>query len=343
MLHAHRTVSGILAAALLATPSGVVLAQSEDVSTEPPTQVAAAPVVPSAGCGTATAAGPAEAAPIDGTGSLELGGQERTWRIHVPVAHDGVAPVPLVILLHGLGEDAGIIRNFTSTDVPDESGFVVVAPLGSGIVTRWMWDLADSEYDLSRANPDIAFIEALIDHLGSTLCLDESRIYAAGYSNGAIGVSALGCVLEDRIAAIASVAALTDFGEACQLDRPVPTLGIHGTDDPYVLYEGGWGRGIEDFMMEDFVSFADQPITSWPGFQASIPERAAGLAARNGCQPGSAASTIAEDVESLAWDCPVGADVELITIDGGGHAWPTLQIDGATAIWEFFSRHSLPN
>jgi polyhydroxybutyrate depolymerase len=334
-------VGGIFVAVLLAVPSGVVLAQSADPSSKLPTEVAARRAVPSAGCSSA-AAGPADAAPTDDTGSLEVNGQERTWRIHIPVAHNGVTPVPLVILLHGLGEDAGIIRNFTSTGLPDQAGFVVVAPLGSGIVTRWMWDLGVSEYDLSTVNPDIAFIEALVDHLGSTLCLDDARIFAAGYSNGAIGVSALGCVLEDRIAAIAGVAALTDFGEACHIDRPVPVLGIHGTDDQYVLYEGGWGRGIEDFTMEDFVSFADQPITSWPGFQASIPERAAGLATRNDCQPGSTASTIAEDVESRAWDCPAGADVELITIHGGGHAWPTLQIDGATAIWEFFSRQSLP-
>ena len=143
-----------------------------------------------------------------------------------------------------------------------------MAPLGSGLVTRWMWDLDDTEYDLSMANPDIAFIDALIDHLGDVLCLDTSRIYAAGYSNGAIGVSVLGCVLDSRIAAIAGVAALTDFGDACASARPVPTLGIHGADDPYVLFDGGWGPGIDSFMLEDFVSFADQPITSWPGFPA---------------------------------------------------------------------------
>ena len=123
--------------------------------------------------------------------------------------------MPLVILPHGLGEAAGIIRNFTTSGLPDQAGFIIVAPQGSGPVTRWMWDLGDSEYDLSLANPDIAFIDALMDHLGGSLCLDTSRIYAAGSSNGAIGVWALGCTLDGRIAAIAAVAGPTDLGDAC--------------------------------------------------------------------------------------------------------------------------------
>ena len=68
----------------------------------------------------------------------------------------------------------------------------------------------------------------MLDALESDLCLDEARLYAAGYSSGAISVSALGCVLEGRIAAIAAVNGLTDFGDACVLERPPPTLGGRG-------------------------------------------------------------------------------------------------------------------
>ena len=93
------------------------------------------------------------------------------------------------------------------------------------------------------SNPDVAFIEALIDRLGDELCLDLARVYATGHSNGAIGASVLGCVLADRLAAIAPVAALTDFGDACQEARAVPVLGIHGGADPYVLLEAAGDKG----------------------------------------------------------------------------------------------------
>jgi polyhydroxybutyrate depolymerase len=330
----HSFVFSAVAAGLFATSITTTLAAAEAPGTDGVRPAA----VPSDGC-----AGPAASSGWPEEGSLIIDGVERTWQVHVPPAHDGVTPVPLVLLLHGLGEDAGIIRNFTTSGLPDEEGFVVVAPLGSGLVTRWMWDLDDTEYDLSLANPDIAFIAALIDELGATLCLDTSRIYAAGYSNGAIGVSALGCVLEDRIAAIAGVAALTDFGDACAVVRPVPTLGIHGADDPYVLLDGGWGPGVDSFMLEDFVSYADQPITSWSGFQRSLPDRAAAIAARNGCGTVVESEMVGEQVERLAWDCPPGAEVELVVIHGAGHAWPVVPMDGAATIWDFFSRQALPN
>ena len=318
----------LLAGSLAAGPSASVVAQESLPQ----------PATPSAGCGTTAPA------PVDWGegGSMLVDGSERTWRLHVPPAHDGLTPVPLVLLLHGLGEDAGIIRNLTTSGLPDEKGFVVVAPQGSGLISRWMWDLGDSEYDLSLENPDIAFIDALLDELGSSLCLDTSRIYAAGYSNGAIGVSALGCVLGERIAAIAGIAGLTDFGASCNVERPMPTLAIQAADDPYVLIDGGWGDGIDAFMLEDFVTYADQPITSWPGFQASFQQRLDGIAARNGCSPESTIEAMTESAERQVWSCEPGAEVEMIITHGAGHAWPATIIDVGAEMWSFFSRQALP-
>jgi polyhydroxybutyrate depolymerase len=319
------TIIAIVLATLVS--GGPVAAQDQPGAGESPPR-------PSAGCGTA-----GTQADVPETGALTLDGVERTWRIHVPSAYDGVTPVPLVVLLHGLGEDAGIIRNFTTSGLPDEAGFAVVAPLGSGVITRWMWDLDDSEYELSLENPDMAFIDALLDELGGSLCLDEARTYAAGYSNGAIGVSALGCVLEDRLAAIAGVNGLTDFGDGCALDRPLPTLGIQAEDDPYVLIGGGWGD-IGGFMLEDFVSFADQPITSWPGFALSFDERLASIAGRNGCSGSSETVALSEQADVTTWDCPPGADVRFIVTRGSGHAWPTSVLDASAAIWDFFAQQA---
>ncbi len=300
-----------------------------------PTRPDPVPPRASPGCGV-----PASAAEIADAGTMTMDGVERSWLIHVPAAYDGVTPIPLVVLLHGLGEDSGIIRNFTTSGLPDRASFAIVAPLGSGVITRWMWDLGDSSYDLSAANPDIAFIAALLDELEGSLCLDEARLYAAGYSNGAIGVSALGCVLEGRIAAIAAVNGLTDFGDECALERAMPTLGIQAADDPYVLIDGGWGR-IDAFMLEDFVSYADQPITSWPGFQRSFGERLEGIAGRNGCELSSETVELGDQAQLQTWACPPGADVELVVTLGSGHAWPTANLDASATIWKFFERQAL--
>jgi polyhydroxybutyrate depolymerase len=205
-----------------------------------------------------------------------------------------------------------------------------------------MWDLDDTAYDLSRSNPDIAFIAALLDELDANLCIDLSRVYVAGHSNGAIGAAALGCVLEDRIAAVAAVAALTDFGDACALDRPVPVIGIHGAADPYVLLEGGWGQGASTLMLEDFVPFTEQPIASWPGFAVPIADRAAGIAARNGCETEPASEAMGSDAERTTWVCPPGGEVELVVVSDGGHGWPVTPVDATQVIWQFLSRQALP-
>jgi polyhydroxybutyrate depolymerase len=294
------------------------------------------PAAPSAGCGT-TSVRRVDHEP----GSMKVDGVERSWVLAVPSAHDGVTPLPLVIMLHGLAGSPNEIRAITGSGIHEAERFVVVAPLGSGLISRWMWDLDDTTYDLSRSNPDIVFIEALIDHLGETLCLDLSRIYATGHSNGAIGVSALRCVLEDRIAAVAAVAGLTDFGDACDLQRPVPVIGIHGAADPYVLLDGGWGEGASMFMLEDFVPFTEQPIARWPGFAEPIRDRAAAIAAANGCAPDSAVEPIGADAARTSWTCPVGADVELVIVSGGGHGWPISPVDGAALVWDFLSRQAL--
>ena len=105
----HSLVIGAVAAGLFATSITTTLAAAE----APGADEARPAAVPSAGC-----AGPAASSGWAEEGSLMIDGVERTWQVHVPPAHDGVTPVPLVLLLHGLGEDAGIIRNFTTSGLP---------------------------------------------------------------------------------------------------------------------------------------------------------------------------------------------------------------------------------
>src|SRR5688500_8141251 len=118
-----------------------------------PVQPRSVPAVPSAGCGVT----PVRSLDHE-PGSMGVDGTERSWVTAAPSAHDGVSPVPLLLMLHGLAGSPAEIRSITASGLHEEKGFVVVAPLGSGLISRWMWDLDDTEYDLSRSNPDIAFI-----------------------------------------------------------------------------------------------------------------------------------------------------------------------------------------
>ena len=338
----RRSLVGVMALALLAGSSVGVEAQSEAVSRPP---------MPSAGCGSS------EVVPGDTDDSMESAGLEREWLLHVPPAHDGETPLPLVIQLHGYGMRGSEMDGTRLEPFGDQMGFATVTPEGRGRIPRWVFELDDRGWDVVPSNPDVVFIGALIDRLGEELCLDLARVFATGVSNGAQAANALACTTGDRIAAIAPVAGIIDFGDRCSTGRPVPVIAFHGTADPLLLFDGGVGAVTETFPTDTGESFAELPSTQDPALTVPIPERAAGIARRYGCEPEPGATMIATAVERIEYSCPADADVMLILAHGAGHVWPgdtltpsqeafqgpgTIEIDAAEMMWEFFEQHPMP-
>ena len=287
----------------------------------------ARPAIPSAGCG-GTDVEPG----IQRALTINVDDVERGWSMYVPEGYDTRTPVPMWIGLHGRGlSPASQIAH--ASGLADEQGFVVVAPQRDHFGgDHWMWDGDDTEMDVSRSNPDIALIDALIDRVEEDLCIDLARVYATGFSSGGGGVTVLACVLEDRIAAASAVVGLTfDLGDACELARPVPFLAIHGTADSGPYFAGGFriGHRIKELYGSD-----------------SIPDRVGAIAGRNGCEAEPTGEAMSESVERVTWACPAGAEVELVVIEGGGHRWPTSflpnPVDATAEVWEFFEQHPMP-
>merc|ERR1712048_935361 len=83
---------------------------------------------------------------------------------------------------------------------------------------------------------DIGFIDALLDELEATYCIDRSRIYVTGYSNGGMMTQRLGCELNHRLAAIAPQHGQSRLGYNCEpeYDVPMPIINIWGTNDEIV-------------------------------------------------------------------------------------------------------------
>lgn len=86
---------------------------------------------------------------------------------------------------------------------------------------------------------DVGFVQALIEHLSATHHVDSTRIYAVGRSLGGMFSFELVCQLPDTFAAAAAMSAsMTPISSnRCNVDRPIPILQIHGTDDPLVPYQ----------------------------------------------------------------------------------------------------------
>jgi polyhydroxybutyrate depolymerase len=298
--------------------------------------------LPSPGCGTSEVT-----AVTEQERTLDVGGTPRRYLQTVPEAHDGETPVPVVLDFHGLLEGAEIHSQMSQySPLAQEEGFVAIFPHGSGEPVRW--DANPNSAD----NQDLAYFDAMMDQLGSELCIDTSRIYATGLSYGAIMLSMLMCTRADEFAAVAPLSGLSNT-DPCASPQPLPILAYHGTDDPILLFNGGFDLGAIPGMGEGATATTRPPADlDGEGYPATV----AIWAERNGCEPEPTDTEVTPEVIHRVYNCPEGADVESYIIVGGGHAWPgsefskgieqivghtTFDIDATAASWEFFQRFQL--
>lgn len=182
-----------------------------------------------------------------GWSSVAAHGRERRFILDVPAAPPGER-LPVVIAFHGIGGDPGSFRDFTGLgERAHERGFIAVHPEGEtvrlGVRVGPGWSIA------SEDNRDVAFTRAVIDRLESTRCVDSSRVYAAGFSNGAHFTHVLGCRMPERVAGIAAVGgALENMAGGCGAGPALPVIVIHGGADPVVGVEQG--RAAVDLWKE---------------------------------------------------------------------------------------------
>lgn len=237
--------------------------------------------------------------------ALSSGGLARTSRLHVPQSYDPNRPTMLVLNFHGSSSNGVQEEFYTRTDVQsDRDGFLIGYPEGSQPGSQNGWN-GGSCCGLAAENDvdDVGFVSDLIDAIAADYCVDPKRIYATGMSNGGFISQRLGCELADRIAAIAPVAGTFALPpEDCHPSRPVPVLEIHGTLDPLVPYNG-----------EPGISSVADTIAVWRD--------------RDGCGPSSQITFAQGDATCEAWSCREHSDVELCTINEGGHTWPSAILD----------------
>ena len=234
-------------------------------------------------------------------------GWNRDYFVHVPEGYTAEEPVPLLISFHDLGANPPVNAGRTGfNDLSDAEGFIAVYPGGSGNPLGF-----NVQADAPSGAPDDAqMTRDLIDYLLGQYTIDPQRIYVVGFSLGGGMAHRAACDLSDVIAGASMVAGVYFEGDVCQPTDPVSILGIHGMNDPLVLFDG-------------------DTVTQ------SIPTWAARWAEHNGC----AATPDVEDdsdagVRIETWGaCADGVQVVLRTMTDLGHDWPD---DAAAVIWAFF-------
>ena len=307
------------------------------VGTAPGTTVPKAPTQ-SAGCAKGTTAEPG---PSEHT--IMSDGVERKYQVTVPKGYDG-KPLPIVFGLHALTVTYLIVPSMTGfADFPNYQ-FLGVAPSGrlNGTTPYWLAAASPENYDLD-------FFNDLLDQLEADYCVDATRVYSVGMSNGAQMSSVLACKLPDRVTAVAPIAGVEWF-DTCD-GRPIPVMAFHGAMDPIVTYEGGGLNGVTISNQQFWKGEVPAGTPTQKGVDASM----AAWAKHNKCDPEPVEERISPEVRKRTWQhCE--ADTILYIVDNGGHAWPgkpqpafeksfghgTKDIDASKLLFDFFFTHPTP-
>jgi len=283
-------------------------------------------------------------APGDDTRTLTVGDLKRSYHVHIPPKYDSKQPTPVVLAFHGGLTNAESMIVFSELNTKsDRAGFIVVYPNGTGRLERILTFNGGNccGYAMNNKIDDVEFTRRILDDLAKVSNVDPKRVFATGMSNGGIMSYLIASELSDRIAAIAPVGG-TMGTETCHPKRAVSIIHFHGSDDEFVPFKGGKGKGPSG---NEFYS-VDHSIEAW--------------VKANGCDkepvvkkfPDTAkdGTTVTRKTYGSGRD---GSEVVLVIIEGGGHTWPghelrvkmlgksTKNISANDLMWEFFEKHPM--
>lgn len=241
-------------------------------------------------------------------------GAPRTAIMHAPPATVGHA-APLVIALYGSGDNAeGFQKAIRFDAVADRENFIVVYP--EAITGRWNFGRAiNARVPLINDQPvdDVGFLHQMIDDLVARRLVDKSKIYATGFSRGALVSFSLACRLPDKIAAIATVAGMMTESQIadCKPGHTMPVMMINGTSDDSLPYGGSQRQDTRFLSAQETLDY-----------RRNI----------NGCTGQDGGKTLPHLNQNdltrailFNWTaCRAGTAVRHYKIDHGGHSWPRL-------------------
>ncbi len=283
------------------------------------------------GCGSGAAGGAAApAGAFRKVVTVEVGGVERSYILRAPSATDGRTKLPMVILLHGANDSAAYAEEaYHFVEKGEEKGFILVLPDALGEFHAWHGFDADRP---ESPNNDLAFLNLILATVPKAYAVDADRVYVCGHSSGAMMAYRLAAERPDAIAAAGIVAGTVgdtrdDPPRAIPTPKgPMPLIIFHGKLDPTLPYDGG---GI-----------------------ASVAESVAFWGKVNRCaEKPSRDVEVVPHVREEVWESPVGAEIDLYTVEDGNHMWPggkvmpgkdqepVQEISATDLMWAFFAKH----
>jgi polyhydroxybutyrate depolymerase len=247
--------------------------------------------------------------------------QSRGYVQYVPTGYDATAPLPLVVDLHGAFQTGAGEESLSGLrPLADPNAFVYVAPDGlpsssGGGSSGLVWEAVK---DVDRL-----FIRDVVMKVEDSVCIDRSRVYATGCSNGGALDFLLACRDADMFAAVAPMCAgaFIDLETDCKPVRPVSVMFVIGENDSSACWEGDYAPVIIQGIM---TPCARKVQTAFGKLYTCT---------------GAARATQGGTCETVD-GCQDGAEVVICKTDTGHAVYSATNLDVAKEAWSFLSRFS---
>jgi poly(hydroxyalkanoate) depolymerase family esterase len=274
----------------------------------------------------------------------------RSFHGYVPSSYRPGTPLPLLVALHGCAEYFGELEPLSGfTTLAEERGFIVVYPEQSVLANPgkcWNWFL-DGNQHRGRGEPSI--IAGITNWVRSRYTVDSRRIFVSGPSAGGVMANIMAVAYPDVFAAAGLVAGceyscdvtgLTPpeiqgdkaYAEMGSRTRQVPLIVFQGTAD-VVVPPATAGRVLRQWVRTDDLA----PDGVVDGDVDAVADVVA---------PGQVPD--GRSYTRSVYRAADGRDlIEIVIIDGAGHAWPggnglfgdPAGPDASAMQWDFFAAH----
>lgn len=246
--------------------------------------------------------------------TIRSAGYQRTYQVHTPVNYDPSVRYPVVLSFDGIEGSGGRMRAYSSLDALPAIVVYPDALQGTKGYTAWQ----GAPYSVSGER-DIQFVRQILEILPSHYCIDSTKQFAVGMSNGGSFAAIVGCEMGDQIRAVASVSGA--FYTTCQREERTPSLlVIHSISDNQVPFMGAATRRLPQ-------------IQQWVSDQST----------KRNCQIELPATTTGSTTYYNWLDCADDSMLRFVVLRDQPHGWLAIpkvsnnNIDTtADYIWKFF-------